>query len=219
MVVVTEATGLIGSCLISRLNENNFNYIIAVDSFCNSEKNKNMEGKKIQEKVNRDQFFPWLEKNQEFVEFIFHLEASNDRTEFNKEIFDKVNVNYFKTIWKACCDYQIPLVYASSPTTSQNQFDKWALEQEEKPFFWAGLKFPDVYGPNEFDKEKRASAIFQAFDEISQTGPMKSLKLHNLNFKEGELKREFVYVTDVVEVILLLMHHRKNSGIYNLGTG
>lgn len=245
MIVVTGAAGFIGSCLISRLNAENFNYIIAVDDFSHPEKNKNLKGKKIQEKVDREEFFSWLDKNHSLVEFIFHIGARTDTTEFDKSIFDKLNLNYTKHIWKACCDYQIPLVYASSAATyglgelgykddesiipelkplnpygdSKNDFDIWALQQEKKPFFWAGLKFFNVYGPNEYHKGRMASVIFHAFNQIKNTGKMKLFRSHNPNFKDGEQMRDFVYVKDVVEVIMFLMHHRKNSGIYNLGSG
>ena len=245
MMVVTGAAGFIGSCLISKLNAHNFNYIIAVDDFSNEEKNKNLEGKKIQEKVHRDVFFDWLDKNYKLVEFIYHIGARTDTTEFDKEIFDRLNLNYTKDIWKACCNYQIPLIYASSAATyglgefgyddteevipklkplnpygdSKNDFDIWALQQKEKPFFWAGLKFFNVYGPNEYHKSRMASVIFHSYNQIIKTGEMKLFRSHNSNFKDGEQLRDFVYVKDVVEVIYFLTHHRKNSGIYNLGSG
>jgi ADP-L-glycero-D-manno-heptose 6-epimerase len=245
MIAVTGAAGFIGSCLISRLNEDNFNYIIAVDNFSFPEKNKNLEGKTILDKVEREDFFDWLDKNHETMEFIFHIGARTDTTEFNKEIFDHLNVEYSKKIWKACCKYQIPLVYASSAATyglgehgyddneslisylkplnpygdSKNDFDIWALEQEEKPFFWAGLKFFNVYGPNEYHKGRMASVIFHAFHQIQKTEKMKLFRSHKAGYKDGEQQRDFVYVKDVVDVIMFLMHHRKNSGIYNLGSG
>lgn len=247
MIVVTGAVGFIGSCLISRLNEDNFNYIIAVDDFSNPKKNKNLDGKKIQERVDRKDFMSWLTKNDnhKFVEFIFHLGARTDTTEFDQEIFDELNLNYSKNVWKTCVDYQIPLVYASSGATygsgelgyedneelisnlqplnpygvSKNDFDIWALKQEKKPFFWAGLKFFNVYGPNEFHKSRMASVVFHTFNQVKEKGSMKLFRSHNPNFKDGEQLRDFVYVKDVVEVITFLMHHRKNSGLYNLGTG
>ena len=170
MIIVTGAAGFIGSCLIQKLNELNFNYIIAVDDFSNEEKNKNLVGKKIKEKVERNVFFDWLDNNYREVEFFFHIGARTDTTEFDKSIFDELNVNYSKTVWKKCVEYQIPLVYASSAATyglgelgyddnealipqlkplnpygdSKNDFDIWALQQDEKPFFWAGLKFFNV---------------------------------------------------------------------------
>ena len=245
MIIVTGAAGFIGSCLIQRLNQDNFNYIIAVDDFSNEEKNRNLVGKEIQEKVERENFFDWLDANYQEVEFCFHIGARTDTTEFDVEIFNKLNLNYSKKIWKKCYEYQIPLVYASSAATyglgengyddneslipqlkplnpygdSKNDFDIWALKQEEQPFFWAGLKFFNVYGPNEFHKGRMASVIWHTFNQIKKTGGMKLFRSHNPEFKDGEQMRDFVYVKDVVEVCMFLMHHRKNSGIYNLGSG
>jgi ADP-L-glycero-D-manno-heptose 6-epimerase len=245
MIIVTGAAGFIGSCLISRLNADKFTYIIAVDDFSDEEKNKNLEGKQIKEKVDREVFFDWLDQNYEEVEFIFHIGARTDTTEFDTAIFDKLNVNYSKEIWKRCCDYQIPLIYASSAATyglgelgyddteeviprlkplnpygdSKNEFDKWALQQEKKPFFWAGLKFFNVYGPNEYHKGRMASVIFHAYNQITATSRMKLFRSHNPEFKDGEQMRDFIYVKDLIEVCLFLMHHRRNSGIYNLGSG
>ena len=245
MIVVTGAAGFIGSCLISRLNQDNYNFIIAVDDFSNDRKNKNLEGKKIKEKVERKLFFDWLANHHEEVEFIFHLGARTDTTEFNKAIFDELNVEYSQNMWKACVQYHIPLVYASSAATyglgelgyddneatisqlkplnpygdSKNDFDIWALAQPEKPFFFAGLKFFNVYGPNEYHKDRMASVIMHAYKQISNTGKMKLFRSHNPNFKDGEQMRDFVYVKDVVEVCMFLMHHRQHSGIFNLGSG
>ena len=245
MIIVTGAAGFIGSCLIGRLNQENFNFIIAVDDFSDVDKLPNLEGKKIQERVNRDDFFDWLDQNYHEVEFLFHIGARTDTTEFDRSIFDRLNLNYSKKIWEKCIQYQIPLVYASSAATyglgelgyddneslipqlkplnpygdSKNDFDIWALEQENKPFFWAGLKFFNVYGPNEYHKGRMASVIFHTYHQIQKTGSMRLFKSHNPDFKDGEQMRDFVYVKDVIEVCLFLMHHRRNSGIYNLGSG
>ena len=245
MIIVTGAAGFIGSCLIAKLNELNFNYIIAVDDFSNEEKNKNLVGKKIKERVERTEFFQWLDQNNREVEFLFHIGARTDTTEFNKEIFDTLNVNYSKHVWEACVKYQIPLVYASSAATyglgelgyddneneihllkplnpygdSKNDFDNWALKQEEKPFFWAGLKFFNVYGPNEYHKSRMASVIWHAYRQILSNGSLKLFKSHKPEYQDGEQIRDFIYVKDLVDVCIFLMEHRKNSGIYNLGTG
>ena len=245
MIIVTGAAGFIGSCLISRLNADNFNSIIAVDDFSDPSKNKNLEGKKIKEKIDREKFFEWIDKNYEHIEFIFHIGARTDTTEFDKKILDHLNVDYSKKVWQKCIEYQIPLVYASSAATyglgelgyiddeklipqlhplnpygeSKNEFDKWVLQQDEVPFFWVGLKFFNVYGPNEYHKERMASVILHSYNQIIETGKVKLFRSHHPDFKDGEQKRDFVYVKDVVEVCLFLMHHRKNSGIYNLGSG
>ena len=245
MIVVTGAAGFIGSALIGKLNDENFNSVIAVDKFDNEVKNRNLSNKKIRERVERKSFFEWLESNYEEVEFIFHIGARTDTSEFDKSIFDELNVNYSKRIWKACCDYQIPLVYASSAATygigdlgfddnhdviselkplnpygeSKNEFDQWALSQESKPFYWCGLKFFNVYGPNEYHKGRMASVVWHSHNQIRETGKMKLFRSHNPDFKDGEQMRDFVYIKDVTEVCYFLMHHRKDSGIYNLGSG
>jgi ADP-L-glycero-D-manno-heptose 6-epimerase len=245
MIVVTGAAGFIGSCLVSKLNQEGFEDIVVVDNFSNPDKNKNLEGKKITAKVERNEFFSWLEENQKLVQFIFHIGARTDTTEFDVSVFDELNIGYTKQMWKACVKHGLPLVYASSAATyglgeygyddshevidklkplnpygdSKNDFDKWALAQEEKPYFWVGLKFFNVYGPNEFHKGRMASVIFHAFNQIKATGGMKLFRSHNPDYKDGEQIRDFVYVKDVVDILLFFMNHRKDSGIYNLGTG
>ncbi len=245
MIVITGAAGFIGSYLIGKLNAENFNYIVAVDDFSNPQKLPNLASKKILQRIDRTVFFEWLAENYALVEFIFHIGARTDTAEFDTKIFDQLNLHYSQKIWQACVNYQIPMVYASSAATygagelgyddkeelitqlkplnpygdSKNDFDKWALAQEEAPFFWAGLKFFNVYGPNEYHKGRMASVIFHAYRQIKKTGAMKLFRSHHPNFKDGEQQRDFVYVKDVAEVCYFLMHHRRNSGIYNLGSG
>ena len=245
MIIVTGAAGFIGSCLVSKLNKEGFNDIVVVDDFSSAEKMKNLEGKTISAKVHRDDFIAWLRDNHKFVQFVFHIGARTDTTEFNTEIFDRLNLNYTKAVWGLCVEFGLPLVYASSAATyglgehgyvdsheivpqlqplnpygaSKNDFDKWALLQEKKPYFWAGLKFFNVYGPNEYHKGRMASVIFHAFAQVKQQCKMKLFRSHNPKFKDGEQLRDFVYVKDVCEVCYFLLHHRKDSGIYNLGSG
>lgn len=245
MIVVTGAVGFIASRLILKLNSQNFNAIIAVDNFDHPIKNKNLDNCKIQERVDREVFMEWLDKNYEEVEFIFHIGAKTDTSEFDVAMLTRMNTQYTKDIWSRCISYQIPVVYASSAATyglgefgyddneneipklkplnpygqSKQDFDVWALQQEKQPFFWAGLKFFNVYGPNEYHKGRMASVVFHAFNQIKKTSAMKLFRSHNPEFKDGEQMRDFVYVMDVVNVCYWLMHHRKNSGIYNLGSG
>jgi len=245
MIVVTGAAGFIGSNIISQLNQDGYKDIVAVDKFDQQDKNLNLKGKNISEKIDRDVFFEWAEKNQAEIEFIFHIGARSDTTEKSKEVFDRLNYHYSQKVWNLCVNYGIPMVYASSAATyglgelgyedshdivprlkplnlygeSKNNFDIWALQQERAPYFWAGLKFFNVYGPNEYHKGRMASVILHAFKQINQNGKMNLFKSHHPDYADGGQLRDFVYVKDLVSAMLFLMKHRKDSGIYNLGTG
>ncbi|HNR47916.1 MAG TPA: ADP-glyceromanno-heptose 6-epimerase [Bacteroidia bacterium] len=245
MIVVTGAAGFIGSCLVKQLNEEGFNDVVVVDDFSNAEKNKNLDGKKFTAQIDRNKFFDWIDQNHHLTQFIIHIGARTDTTEFNREVFNKLNLNYTKTVWNKCVEYGLPLIYASSAATygngefgyddneeiisklkplnpygeSKNDFDKWAIAQERKPYFWAGLKFFNVYGPNEYHKGRMASVIFHGFHQIKKEGKIKLFKSHRDDYKDGWQLRDFIYVKDVTSVCMFLMNQRKNSGIYNLGTG
>jgi ADP-L-glycero-D-manno-heptose 6-epimerase len=245
MIIITGAAGFIGSCLVQKLNDEGFYDLVLVDDFSSEIKNKNFEGKRYSKQVAREVFAEWLRENHLHVQFVFHIGARTDTTEMDVKLFNQLNLDYTKTIWNICTEFGLPLVYASSAATyglgeqgydddeskipmlkplnpygdSKNDFDIWALEQEKKPYFWAGLKFFNVYGPNEYHKGRMASVIFHTFNQIKKTGAMKLFQSHNPAFKDGEQMRDFVYIKDVVNVLYFLMHHRKDSGIYNLGTG
>jgi ADP-L-glycero-D-manno-heptose 6-epimerase len=245
MIIVTGAAGFIGSCLVSKLNQSGRTDLILVDDFSKKEKEANLKDKSFSAKIERNVFNDWLIENANQVEFIFHIGARTDTTEFNKEIFDELNVNYTKMIWNFCVTNNIPLVYASSAATyglgefgyddnhdiipnlkplnpygdSKNDFDIWALQQDKKPPFWAGLKFFNVYGPNEYHKGRMASVIFHTFNQINLNGGMRLFRSHNPNYKDGCQLRDFVYVKDVVNVCMFLMTDKPTSGIYNLGSG
>jgi ADP-L-glycero-D-manno-heptose 6-epimerase len=245
MILVTGAAGFIGSNVVGRLNADNFNDIVIIDDFSKNEKKLNYSGKKFSQKVERTDLFNWIKENHRFIQLVIHLGARTDTTEFNKAIFDELNIGYSQQVWKLCVEYGLPLIYASSAATygngefgyddshsiveklvplnpygeSKNDFDKWALKQEKKPYFWAGLKFFNVYGPNEYHKGRMASVIFHSFNQIKATGEMKLFRSHNPKYKDGEQLRDFISVKDVADVIVFLMNHRKDSGIYNLGTG
>src|SRR5688572_20933686 len=120
MIVVTGAAGFIGSAFIAKLNAENFNDVVAVDEFSHDEKNKNLEGKKLTAKVDRDKFFNWLKDNHKQVQFIFHIGARTDTAEFDVELLNRLNLDYTKQMWKACAEYGIPFVYASSAATYGN---------------------------------------------------------------------------------------------------
>lgn len=245
MIIITGAAGFISSALVSKLNQERFFDLVLVDDFSRKERTRNYENKRYRCLVDREEFPKWLEENENQVQFIFHLGARTDTAEFDVELLNKLNLDYTKTIWNLCVKHGLPLVYASSAATyglgelgfddnheiparlkplnpygvSKNEFDKWALAQERKPYFWAGLKFFNVYGPNEYHKGRMASVVLHAFNQIKKTNEMKLFRSHNPEYKDGHQLRDFVYVKDVADVCYFLMHHRKDSGIYNLGSG
>lgn len=245
MIVVTGAAGFIGSNVVTSLNNRNYRDIVLVDDFSRKDRERNYVSKKYTAMVDRKYLYEWLEENHRFVQVVLHMGARTDTAEFNWNTFEELNLGYSKKIWEVCVEYGLPLVYASSAATyglgelgydddhrvipslkplnaygrSKNEFDKWALQQVRKPFFWAGLKFFNVYGPNEYHKGRMASVVFHAFRQISETGRMKLFRSHHPEFEDGEQARDFIYVEDVVDVILFMMEQRPASGIYNLGTG
>lgn len=244
-IVVTGAAGFIGSCLVAQLNQLGWNNIVLVDDFRNERKTSNWKYKNYSDRIERKDFWGWIEINHSEVSFIFHLGARTDTTEFDYSIFEELNVDYSQKMWKACAEYKIPLVYASSAATyglgelgyqdshdmvphlkplnpygeSKNNFDVWALRQTSQPPFWAGLKFFNVYGPNEYHKGRMASVIFHAFNQIQEKAGVKLFRSHRDDYQDGEQLRDFVYVKDVVNVCVFLMENQPDSGIYNLGSG
>ena len=245
MIVITGAAGFIGSCLVSKLNNEGFNDLILVDDFSHHRKRANYTDKKYTALVERDEFLIWLEENQKMVQFIFHIGAKTDTTLMDISLLNRYNLHYTQALWNICIKHGLPLVYASSAATygggelgyddnhsiipqlkplnpygaSKNYFDIWALQQPKQPYFWAGLKFFNVYGPNEYHKGRMASVIFHAYNQIKEHGYMKLFRSHNPDYEDGKQLRDFVYVKDVVDVCYFLLHLRKDNGIYNLGSG
>jgi ADP-L-glycero-D-manno-heptose 6-epimerase len=255
IIVVTGAAGFIGSCMAGYLNEQGFENLILVDEFDEDEKELNLHEKKYAVRIERENFFDWLDIEKPDIKFVFHLGARTDTTEFDYAIHQHLNVDYSQKIWNYCTKHNIPLVYASSAATygsgelgyaddheiierlqplnpygiSKNEFDKWALQQEGKPPFWAGLKFFNVYGPNEYHKARMASMIFHGYHQIKKDGFVKLFKSHKKDFNDGEQLRDFIYVKDVIKVCYWFMEigqqstdNRQqlvSSGIYNIGTG
>ena len=267
MVVITGAAGFIGSIVAGELNQKGYNDLILVDDFSKKEKERNYIDLKYKSLVDRNIFFDWFKENHEEVTFVVHLGARTDTTEFDWNVFQKLNVDYTETMFALCAEYQIPLVYASSAATygngelgyddshevveklqplnpygrSKNEVDKWILKQTKQPPFWAGLKFFNVYGPNEYHKGRMASVIFHSFNQINATGKVKLFRSHRPDFADGQQLRDFIYVKDIASVIIFMISQQTTvnrqqtlspeahssqliaqslkSGIYNLGTG
>jgi ADP-L-glycero-D-manno-heptose 6-epimerase len=245
VIAITGAAGFIGSFLVGYLNQLGFEKLILIDDFSNDKKVKNLKGKKYLHKVHREQFFDWVKSHEDTIQYVFHLGARTDTTEMDYSVHKKWNLDYSKDIWEFCVSANIPLVYASSAATygngelgykdtheivrklqplnpygrSKNEFDIWALEQNSTPPFWAGVKFFNVYGPNEYHKGRMASVIFHAYNQIKDTGSVKLFRSHRPDFKDGEQMRDFVYVKDVVKMCVWLMMQQPESGLYNVGSG
>ncbi len=274
MIILTGAAGFIGSVVAGELNQKGYNDLILVDDFSKKEKERNYIDLKYEALVDRNIFFDWFKENHEDVDFVVHLGARTDTTEFDWNVFLKLNVDYTQTMFSLCAEYQIPMVYASSAATygngelgyddshdvveklqplnpygrSKNEVDKWILKQEKQPPFWAGLKFFNVYGPNEYHKGRMASVIFHSFNQINATGMVKLFRSHRPDFADGQQLRDFIYVKDIASVIIFMISQQSTdnrqqtssteslhstpytlhstpytlhlkSGIYNLGTG
>lgn len=245
MIVITGAAGFIASVVAGCLNEQGREDLVLVDDFSKKQKERNYINKKYQLLLDRKEFHNWLKLNHDKVDFVVHLGARTDTTEFDWNVFIELNVNYTEQLWTLCTEYQIPLVYASSAATygggelgyndshdiverlvplnpygrSKNEIDKWILKQTKCPPFWAGLKFFNVYGPNEYHKGRMASVILHSFHQIQESGEVKLFRSHRPDFKDGQQLRDFIYVKDIASVILFLIERRPESGLYNLGTG
>ena len=245
MIVITGAYGFIGSCLVQRLNEHGYRDIIVVDDFYKDKKEPNLSGKGIREWIHRDIFLPWFSKSAKYVDFVFHLGARTDTTSKDKQVFDTLNLNYSKEIWNTCSHVGVPLIYASSAATygdgshgynddhaglsslkpmnlyaeSKHEFDLWAIDQKTAPTRWTGLKFFNVYGPNEYHKARMASVVWHGYKQIAENGTVKLFKSHKKGIADGEQKRDFIYVKDIADICIHFMVNECTNGIYNAGTG
>ncbi len=245
MIIVTGALGFIGSALIGELLRNGYGQIVAVDDFDKTEKLPNLQDKNILHRISRNEFLAWVPAHARDIQFIFHIGARTKTNEFDLHVLQELNVNYTKELWRMCTQYSIPLIYASSAATygngengfdddplkrsylqpmnpygnSKQEVDVWISEQSQTPPFWAGFKFFNVFGANEYHKDRMASVVFHAFHQIKESGRMRLFKSYRSDYENGAQRRDFVYIKDVLQVLMHFMENRKNSGIYNLGSG
>jgi len=245
LIVITGVAGFIGSYLTGYLNKLGYTQLILVDDFSIPAKQANLANKQFHTCIDRSEFFAWAQQSNLDIKAVFHLGARTDTTEMDYAVHKKWNLDYSIAMWELCVQRNIPLVYASSAATygngehgyvdshtlpaqlhplnpygeSKNNFDIWAVQQAQQPPFWAGLKFFNVYGSNEYHKGRMASVIFHAFNQIKAQGSVKLFRSHNPQYSDGGQIRDFIYVADVVSIATWLMQTQPTSGLYNTGTG
>jgi ADP-L-glycero-D-manno-heptose 6-epimerase len=251
MILVTGAAGFIGSVIVKHLNDKGVEDIVLCDHFETGDKWKNLRGLKYDSFVQVEDLFshPIWKRPAGTLKAIYHMGACSDTTELNMDFLYKNNTEFTNHLLTLAATKNIPIVYASSAATygagdqgysddhrgipslkplnkygySKQLSDEWILRQKKKPKVWFGVKFFNVFGPQEYHKGKMSSVVFQSFNQIRDMGEVKLFKSHRPDFKDGEQLRDFVYVKDVVKAMIELIDAGKKkpslSGIYNLGTG
>lgn len=244
MIIVTGGAGFIGSCVVRSLNEAGCSDIVIVDNISETDKWMNMRNKKYIKYVHKSKFLEEL-PTYENVEAIVHMGAQSSTTERDFDYLWENNFKYTKALWNYCAEKHISFIYASSAATygdgslgfndrmdidqllplngygySKQLFDQWVKHQAKTfPAQYCGLKFFNVYGPNEYFKGSMASMVFHGFNQIKETGKVKLFKSCNPNYKDGGQLRDFVYVKDICKVIMWLLVNKHVSGLFNVGTG
>lgn len=244
MIIVTGGAGFIGSCVVRSLNEAGRSDIVIVDNISETDKWMNMRNKKYIKYVHKSKFLEEL-PTYENVEAIVHMGAQSSTTERDFDYLWENNFEYTKALWNYCAEKHISFIYASSAATygdgslgfndrmdidqllplngygySKQLFDQWVKHQAKIfPAQHCGLKFFNVYGPNEYFKGSMASMVFHGFNQIKETGKVKLFKSCNPNYKDGGQLRDFVYVKDICKVIMWLLVKKHVSGLFNVGTG
>lgn len=254
-ILVTGAAGFIGARFVESCAARGL-ALVSVDDREHFGAREEHRGIAFGEIVDREDLFEWLGKHGSEIDAVLHLGACSRTTELDEAFLERNNVEYSKKLWRFACERKIPFVYASSAATygggelgyededaltarlkplnpygeSKRRFDAWVLEEEKRgshPPAWSGFKFFNVYGPGERHKGSMASVILHAFDQIERTGRMKLFRSHRKGIADGEQKRDFIDVGDVIEVLHFALGTSAGAsagkpiarGIYNLGTG
>jgi ADP-L-glycero-D-manno-heptose 6-epimerase len=244
MIVITGGAGFIGSCMLKKLNDEGIADVLVVDHLGSGDKWRNLTGKKISDYCHKEDFRIKLAAGvyDDMIEAFIHLGACADTTERDADYLMDNNLSYSKEIAEYALENNINLIYASSAATygdgangysdrvfdelrplnayglSKHLFDLWVLENGYEDYF-TGFKFFNVYGPNEYHKGTMASMVFRSFWQIMQTGRVKLFKSYRPEYEDGEQKRDFIYIKDVIDIIWKAYKNTDVSGIYNLGTG
>lgn len=246
MIVVTGGVGFIGSAIVWKLNRMGIDKIVIVDELGKDDKWKNLVGLRYEDFIHKDDFMAMvLNRNIPFkVSTIIHMGACSSTTEKNADYLMDNNVHYSQELAKYSLANGIRFIYASSAATygdgsngyednhstlnelhplnmygySKHLFDTWVIRNSLVDKV-VGLKFFNVYGPNEYHKGEMRSVVHKAFEQVRDTGKVKLFKSYKPEYKDGEQKRDFVYVKDAVDMTLHFFEHQNLNGIYNIGTG
>ena len=244
MIVLTGGAGFIGSCLLRKLNDENIKDILVVDHLGTSEKWRNLIGKKFTDFIHKDRFLESLDfyAKKYSITSILHLGACTVTTERDADYLIENNLNYSKQLAQFAVDNNVRFIYASSAASygrgdqgysdsefnslrplnayglSKHLFDLWVNENHYDSVF-TGIKFFNVFGPNEYHKGDMASMVYKSFCQILDGGKVRLFRSTHFDYKDGEQKRDFVYVKDVIEILWNIYNEPSISGIYNLGTG
>lgn len=243
-VILTGGAGFIGSCLLRMLNDKGINQIYVVDNIRTSEKWRHLVNKKFLSYISKNELLEKLPQFAGKISHVIHMGACSSTTERDFDYLYRNNVAFTQMLWDFCADNGCSFIYASSAATygdgtqgfddtedinqlrplngygySKQFVDQWVEKQEKKPKQHVGLKFFNVYGPNEDCKDDMASVVFKAFHQIRENGSVKLFKSHRLDYADGGQLRDFIYVKDICNVISYFMDHEEKSGLFNLGTG
>ena len=249
MIIVTGGAGMIGSAFVWKLNEMGIKDILIVDKLRTENKWLNIRKREYYDWIDKDNLKEWLvcKENADKIAEVIHMGACSATTETDADFLMDNNFAYTKFLWNFCAGKNIKYIYASSAATygmgelgynddvspeelqklmplnkygySKKFFDDWAFKQKNQPKQWNGLKFFNVYGPQEYHKGRMASMVFHTYHQYKENGYVKLFKSYKEGFKDGEQLRDFVYVKDVVDIMYFMLINDVKSGIYNIGTG